>query len=143
MVQVQPNKAFLGEKESFKVDIASLDTLLAYTEKDDKEAMFEVSIFAELFREMLEARFGQGILRVLEVLEKEDRLVCHQHLNHWHPDTNSFWCSPALQQLGSELCQTKHPALSSRVGDWYEAASALRFGRHVASCRTCRTSRNY
>lgn len=82
MVQVQPNKAFLGDKESFKVDVASLDTLLAYTDKDDKEAMFEVSIFAELFREMLEARFGQGILRVLEVLEKEDRLVCHQKLNH-------------------------------------------------------------
>ncbi len=78
---MQPNKAFLGEKESFKVDVADLDTLLAYTEKDDKEAVFEVSIFAELFREMLEARFGQGILRVLEVLEKEDRLVCHQKQN--------------------------------------------------------------
>ena len=79
---MQPNKAFLGDKESFQVDVASLNTLLAYTDKDDKEAMFEVSIFAELFREMLEARFGQGILRVLEVLEKEDRLVCHQKLNH-------------------------------------------------------------
>ena len=140
---MQPNKAFLGEKESFKVDVASLDTLLAYTEKDDKEAMFEVSIFAELFREMLEARFGQGILRVLEVLEKEDRLVCHQHLNHWHPDTNSVQCSPVLQQLGLELCQTEHPALFLIWETGMRLHQLLPFGRHVASCRACRISRKY
>ena len=75
MVQIQPNKDFLGSKESFHAEVSSLDTLLGYTEKDDREGMFEVSVFAELFREMLEARFGQGILRTLEVLEKEDRKV--------------------------------------------------------------------
>ena len=75
MVQIQPNKDFLGAKESFHTEVSSLDTLLAYTEKDDTEDMFEVSIFAELFREMLEARFGRGILRTLETLEREDRRV--------------------------------------------------------------------
>ena len=74
-MQIQPNKDFLGAKESFHTEVSSLDTLLAYTEKDDTEDMFEVSIFAELFREMLEARFGRGILRTLEALEREDRQV--------------------------------------------------------------------
>ena len=74
-MQIQPNKDFLGAKESFHAEVSSLDTLLGYTEKDDREGMFEVSVFAELFREMLEARFGRGILRTLEVLEKEDRRV--------------------------------------------------------------------
>ena len=76
MVQIQPNKDFLGSKDSFQAEVSNVDALLAYSEKDDKEGMFEVSVFAELFREMLEARFGRSILRTLEVLEKEDRQVC-------------------------------------------------------------------
>ena len=75
MVQIQPNKDFLGGKDSFQAEVSNVDALLAYSEKDDKEGMFEVSVFAELFREMLEARFGRSILRTLEVLEKEDRQV--------------------------------------------------------------------
>ena len=75
MVHIHPNQEFLGPKEPFRVDVASLDALLAYTEKDDREPTFEVSIFAELFREMLEARFGRGILRTLELLERQDRQV--------------------------------------------------------------------
>ena len=74
-VHIHPNQEFLGPKESFRVDVANLDTLLAYTEKDDREPTFEVSMFAELFREMLEARFGRGILRTLELLERQDRQV--------------------------------------------------------------------
>lgn len=74
-VEIQPNKDFLGPKESFQVEVANLDTLLDYTEKDDREMTFEVLVFGELFKEMLQARFGCGILRTLEMLEKQDRQV--------------------------------------------------------------------
>lgn len=75
MVHIQANNDFLGSKESFHAEVSTLDTLLGYTEKDDREGAFEASVFAELFREMLEARFGRSILRTLELLEKEDRWV--------------------------------------------------------------------
>ena len=102
MVHIHPNQGFLGPKESFRVDAASLDALLAYTEKDDREPTFEVSIFAELFREMLEARFGRGILRTLELLERQDRQV------RAAPPRPRFWPAPLTsrtmglsRQLGS------------------------------------------
>ena len=93
MVHIRPNQEFLGPKESFRVDVASLDALLAYTEKDDGEPTFEVSVFAELFREMLEARFGRGILRTLELLERQERQV------HAAPPRPRFWPAPLTSRI--------------------------------------------
>ena len=93
MVHIHPNQEFLGSKESFRVDVASLDALLAYTEKDDRESTFEVSVFAELFREMLEAKFGRGILRTLELLERQDRQVLAA------PPRPRFWPAPLASRI--------------------------------------------
>ena len=93
MVHIHPNQEFLGPKESFRVDVASLDALLAYTEKDDREPTFEVSVFAELFREMLEARFGRGILRTLELLERQERQV------RAAPPRPRFWPAPLTSRI--------------------------------------------
>ncbi|GAX78377.1 hypothetical protein CEUSTIGMA_g5819.t1 [Chlamydomonas eustigma] len=46
----------------------TLESLLEYREEDNKEAMFEVSLFAEMFKEMLQTRFGLGILRTLPTI---------------------------------------------------------------------------
>ncbi|MCO5553528.1 hypothetical protein L7F22_007050 [Adiantum nelumboides] len=58
----------------------SLDGLLDYDERDKEESTFELSLFAEVFQEMLQYRFGCHILEALETLhrswlgrKKEDR----------------------------------------------------------------------
>ena len=43
----------------------TLDRLLGYSDDDMKEATFEASVFAELFRDMLDTRYGQGLMRAL------------------------------------------------------------------------------
>ena len=106
MVHIHPNQEFLGPKESFRVDVASLDALLSYTEKDDREPAFEVSVFAELFREMLEVRFGRGILRTLELLERQDRQV------RAAPPHPRFWPAPLtshIMGLSRQLAFSKVP----------------------------------
>jgi LAIKA domain len=47
----------------------SLEGLLDYSEDDTREASFEVALAAELFLEMLQTRFGRGLLRGLHVIE--------------------------------------------------------------------------
>ena len=101
MVQIQANKDSLGSKESFHAEVSTLDTLLGYTEKDDREGAFEASLFAELFREMLEARFGRSILRTLELLEREDRWVWPQKCSSAIPGCSC--CPDAWQPLHLEL----------------------------------------
>ena len=49
--------------------VLSLSRLLDYQEDDTQESSFEVSVFAEMFRLMLDVRFGCGICRVLAQLQ--------------------------------------------------------------------------
>ena len=49
----------------------SLRGLLDYTEDDTAVATFEASMFGELFLEMLQARFGQAILRTLPPISQQ------------------------------------------------------------------------
>ena len=65
------NREFLGKKEKFAALGISLDGLLEYTEDDTREPTFEVSMFGELFQDMLDTRFGRGLLRSFAVLEKQ------------------------------------------------------------------------
>lgn len=77
MVEVCPDKDFWGRKEPrFGAAAMSLDELLQYDEDDNKEGAFEVAAFAELFREMLEARFGRGLARCLAAIGAKEREVC-------------------------------------------------------------------
>lgn len=65
--------------------VFSLNKLLDYQEDDTKEGSFEVAIFAELFRAMLDARFGTGIctfLAQLKVLACLCLMVMHQLQRH-------------------------------------------------------------
>ncbi|BDA43873.1 probable cell division cycle and apoptosis regulator protein 1 [Coccomyxa sp. Obi] len=74
MVEVRPDKDFWGRKEPrFGASALSLDELLQYDEDDSKEGAFEVAAFAELFREMLEARFGRGLARCLAAIGAKER----------------------------------------------------------------------
>ncbi|CAL8469862.1 g9404 [Coccomyxa elongata] len=74
MVEVRPDKDFWGRKEPrFGAAALSLDELLQYDEDDSKEGAFEVAAFAELFREMLEARFGRGLARCLAAIGAKER----------------------------------------------------------------------
>ena len=66
-----PNKDFLDKKSKFGVDVLPLEALLDYNEDDTKESHFEVSLFAELFKEMLQTRFARGLLRALAILDHE------------------------------------------------------------------------
>ncbi|XP_039926729.1 cell division cycle and apoptosis regulator protein 1 isoform X3 [Hirundo rustica] len=69
---VHPNWAAKSGK--FDCSIMSLSVLLDYRLEDNKEHSFEVSLFAELFNEMLQRDFGVRIYKALISLpEKEDK----------------------------------------------------------------------
>ncbi|CAO2202201.1 unnamed protein product [Urochloa humidicola] len=53
--------------KKFQSTSLTLDGLLDYTAKDIEESVFELSLFAELFSEMLQHRMGCAILSFLEV----------------------------------------------------------------------------
>ena len=63
-----PNK---DKRTKFGIDVLPLEALLDYNEDDVKECHFEVSMFAEMFREMLQTRFGRGLVRGMAVIEQE------------------------------------------------------------------------
>ncbi|EDL32077.1 cell division cycle and apoptosis regulator 1, isoform CRA_c, partial [Mus musculus] len=68
---VHPNWAAKSGK--FDCSIMSLSVLLDYRLEDNKEHSFEVSLFAELFNEMLQRDFGVRIYKsLLSLPEKED-----------------------------------------------------------------------
>ena len=58
--------------KQFKCMILSLDGLLDYNLDDDKEKNFEISLFAELFHEMLATRYCRSIISQLEQTAKEE-----------------------------------------------------------------------
>ncbi|XP_076830454.1 cell division cycle and apoptosis regulator protein 1 [Brachyhypopomus gauderio] len=72
---VHPNWAAKNGK--FDCSIMSLSVLLDYRLEDNKEHSFEVSLFAELFNEMLQRDFGYRIFKALAALpskeEKKDK----------------------------------------------------------------------
>ncbi|KAJ6661594.1 hypothetical protein lerEdw1_013833 [Lerista edwardsae] len=69
---VHPNWAAKSGK--FDCSIMSLSVLLDYRLEDNKEHSFEVSLFAELFNEMLQRDFGVRIYRsLLSLPDKEDK----------------------------------------------------------------------
>ncbi|XP_025837375.1 cell division cycle and apoptosis regulator protein 1 [Agrilus planipennis] len=68
-IVVHPNR--LAKSGKFDCTVMSLSLLLDYRPEDTKEHTFEVSLFAELFNEMLMRDFGFNIYRVLwELPEK-------------------------------------------------------------------------
>ncbi|XP_043912093.1 cell division cycle and apoptosis regulator protein 1 [Protopterus annectens] len=67
---VHPNWAAKAGK--FDCSIMSLSVLLDYRLEDNKEHSFEVSLFAELFNEMLQRDFGYRIYKVLIGLPDKD-----------------------------------------------------------------------
>ncbi|KAF5900921.1 cell division cycle and apoptosis regulator protein 1 isoform X1, partial [Clarias magur] len=67
---VHPNWAAKNGK--FDCSIMSLSVLLDYRLEDNKEHSFEVSLFAELFNEMLQRDFGYRIYRALNALPSKD-----------------------------------------------------------------------
>ncbi|KAI5072001.1 hypothetical protein GOP47_0012107 [Adiantum capillus-veneris] len=48
----------------------SLDGLLDYDERDKEESTFELSLFGEIFQEMLQYRYGSRVLEALESLHR-------------------------------------------------------------------------
>ncbi|XP_018097853.1 cell division cycle and apoptosis regulator protein 1 isoform X1 [Xenopus laevis] len=69
---VHPN--WSAKNGKFDCSIMSLSVLLDYRIEDNKEHSFEVSLFAELFNEMLQRDFGVRIYRELLALpEKEEK----------------------------------------------------------------------
>uniref|UniRef100_W5K1E6 Cell division cycle and apoptosis regulator protein 1 n=1 Tax=Astyanax mexicanus TaxID=7994 RepID=W5K1E6_ASTMX len=67
---VHPNWAAKNGK--FDCSIMSLSVLLDYRLEDNKEHSFEVSLFAELFNEMLQRDFGFRIYKALASLPSKD-----------------------------------------------------------------------
>uniref|UniRef100_A0AAY4ET01 Cell division cycle and apoptosis regulator protein 1 n=1 Tax=Denticeps clupeoides TaxID=299321 RepID=A0AAY4ET01_9TELE len=67
---VHPNWAAKNGK--FDCSIMSLSVLLDYRLEDNKEHSFEVSLFAELFNEMLQRDFGYRIYKALSAVPSKD-----------------------------------------------------------------------
>ena len=65
---VHPCKTAKGGK--FDCAVMSLSVLLDYRQEDQKESSFEVSLFAELFNEMLLRDFGLKIYRTMSTMAK-------------------------------------------------------------------------
>ncbi len=53
------------------MDVLPLEALLDYSENDVKECHFEVSMFGELLKEMLQTRFARGLVRGMAIIEQE------------------------------------------------------------------------
>ena len=85
-MKAEPGWLGRSSKERFAALATSLEGLLEYTLDDAREATFEASLFGELFREMLDARFGGGLLRALRALEAEVR-PRDQNLETLYPNT--------------------------------------------------------
>ncbi|XP_014668878.1 PREDICTED: cell division cycle and apoptosis regulator protein 1-like [Priapulus caudatus] len=74
VIMVHPSRTAKGGK--FDCTVMSLSVLLDYRQEDNKEHSFEVSLFAEMFNEMLVRDFGFKIYKLLMGLpekEEEDR----------------------------------------------------------------------
>uniref|UniRef100_A0AAV2JMB2 Cell division cycle and apoptosis regulator protein 1 n=1 Tax=Knipowitschia caucasica TaxID=637954 RepID=A0AAV2JMB2_KNICA len=69
-ILVHPNWAAKNGK--FDCSVMSLSVLLDYRLEDNKEHSFEVSLFAELFNEMLQRDFGFRIYKALAALPAKD-----------------------------------------------------------------------
>uniref|UniRef100_A0A3B4A6A0 Cell division cycle and apoptosis regulator protein 1 n=1 Tax=Periophthalmus magnuspinnatus TaxID=409849 RepID=A0A3B4A6A0_9GOBI len=69
-ILVHPNWAAKNGK--FDCSVMSLSVLLDYRLEDNKEHSFEVSLFAELFNEMLQRDFGFRIYKALASLPSKD-----------------------------------------------------------------------
>ncbi|CAH2322013.1 cell division cycle and apoptosis regulator 1 isoform X1 [Pelobates cultripes] len=67
---VHPN--WLAKNGKFDCSIMSLSVLLDYRIEDNKEHSFEVSLFAELFNEMLQRDFGVRIYKEFITLPEKD-----------------------------------------------------------------------
>ncbi|XP_038629415.1 cell division cycle and apoptosis regulator protein 1 isoform X1 [Scyliorhinus canicula] len=67
---VHPNWTAKGGK--FDCSVMSLSVLLDYRLEDNKEHSFEVSLFAELFNEMLQRDFGYRVYKALVTLPDKD-----------------------------------------------------------------------
>ena len=74
-----PNKEFVDKRSKFGIDVLPLEALLDYNEDDVKESHFEVSMFGEMFKEMLQTRFARGLIRGMAIIEQE--VSSHLHLN--------------------------------------------------------------
>jgi len=66
-----PKKDFLDKRTKFGMDVLPLEALLDYSENDVKECHFEVSMFGELLKEMLQTRFARGLVRGMAIMEQE------------------------------------------------------------------------
>lgn len=69
-ILVHPNWAAKNGK--FDCSVMSLSVLLDYRLEDNKEHSFEVSLFAELFNEMLQRDFGYRIYKALAALPTKE-----------------------------------------------------------------------
>lgn len=69
-ILVHPNWAAKNGK--FDCSVMSLSVLLDYRLEDNKEHSFEVSLFAELFNEMLQRDFGYRIFKALAAFPTKD-----------------------------------------------------------------------
>ncbi|GIL55898.1 hypothetical protein Vafri_11330, partial [Volvox africanus] len=68
MTFTQPGRGTNGGQSRVTLSSCSLEQVLEYGEDDTREASFEVAVFAELFREMLQQRYGRALLRTLSTL---------------------------------------------------------------------------
>jgi hypothetical protein len=66
---LQPAGSAVDKKGRSLLKAESLDALLDYDDEDNREGSFEVALFAELFQEMLQQRFGRAILRALDAID--------------------------------------------------------------------------
>nr|XP_057920444.1 cell division cycle and apoptosis regulator protein 1 [Doryrhamphus excisus]XP_057920445.1 cell division cycle and apoptosis regulator protein 1 [Doryrhamphus excisus] len=69
-ILVHPN--WSAKNGKFDCSVMSLSVLLDYRLEDNKETSFEVSLFAELFNEMLQRDFGYRIYKALTAIPVKD-----------------------------------------------------------------------
>ena len=132
-LELWPNKDFLDKRTKFGIDVLPLEALLDYSEDDTKECHFEVSMFAEMFREMLQTRFARGLMRGLAVIEQQvgwSPLIRCLACDLWHL-ANMKHCPDSLEQqslvptcdMAACLCASSN----SGHCQWASAISVLLF----------------
>ncbi|KAK9843771.1 hypothetical protein WJX81_005663 [Elliptochloris bilobata] len=117
VVAVKADAAWLGRKDRFAALATSLEGLLEYTLDDSREATFEASLFGELFREMLDARFGGGLMRGLRHLEAEVESAKARRDRERRAKKEEKKASADRKMLADEEAKDSAPAPASEVAD--------------------------
>ncbi|KAL4433711.1 hypothetical protein ABPG75_000152 [Micractinium tetrahymenae] len=127
--------AAVDKKGRSLLSAPTLDSLLDYDDEDYGEHAFEVSLFAEMFQEMLQQRFGRALLRALAALEPKLKRSTSKAAKD---DKDKDKAAPGSaskkreRDMSAEPAASKDAAAASKGGEDAEMADAEQAEEGVA-----------